>query len=514
MRNFSTLKTIIFTFLLLFVFLPEGIAQEKRKQKKEKKQLFNIASKVDTIVLDFQTKQFVKGFSKLDSIKNSGHLYQLIIKNLNTNLYQVSIGKKDSIRSESGITQDIFSLLNVDNLGKLIAQIPVIESVIENNKAEVQDLTKQSQELKRQLSSNSNLPSLDIIHNAEAQRIQDNLELYDEISFYLEQIKKQQDAILGLNETIDRLKSDVHYYQIISQIEDVNSPIRDIIPNSFNNLEDFVRSIQSLSTKIVEVKKEVDENFFDYQSKLAPKIINTEADSLLKQHKLIDSTYKTQSLALESLGKSTDSETLKKLLQFIVNIKNNSKNEYRSLPLQFNGDYGELKISITPRDSVGSLQKYETSIGLPWTKKRNFWALSIGAYHSSAVHDKDFVISTGENGFEIIEENTGGFEVGANAMIKVGNMFGKSSIGWHFGIGTGVSIGDELKPRVMFGGGPAFGKGNNKLFLDMGVMLGSIDDISNLYEKNTIYNAKPENIKVSRNKAGFFLSLNYSILGK
>jgi hypothetical protein len=98
-------------------------------------------------------------------------------------------------------------------------------------------------------------------------------------------------------------------------------------------------------------------------------------------------------------------------------------------------------------------------------------------------------------------------EFGLQAMMMMG--FCSSDEGYWFGsFGPGISIAKSVKPRLLFGFGYAFGK-RNMLTVGLNVIIGSVDRISNVYDVNTTYKQKPEQITVSQTEYGIGLTIGY-----
>lgn len=465
-----------------------------------------ISAQKDTIVLNFSDKT-VRGIEKFKHPK-PGKLYRVVIENINTNLYQVSINKNDSIIPQTNLPEDLFSLINLESINKLIAQIPIINGAKGSAATGTENLLNLFE--KHSVGPENKTPPSNM----------DSLLAANPILFLLmphfKNIANNQEDLAVIKGSLEEMKTFIYTYQLLEGIQDVNSDLyRSTSEQREIDVEELATGFINIRGYLKQTKDNIKADYGRYFTSIRPLIIDTREDTLNGYSTRIKEIHEEQLNLLAKIDSTISPETYKTLAQLLLNIKNNEDNEYCSLPLQFNGDFQVLSIKITPRVSSSHLQSYETEFTFPFQTKRDFWAISIGGYHSASLYDQDFVVEEAEGTFTIRKEKTGNFEVGANAMISMGQLFkANGSVGWHTGIGSGVSIGDKIKPRIMLGGGLVFGNKGNKLLFDGGVVMGSVDDISSLYEVDTPYSVQPQNVKISTNKAGFYLSLKYSILGK
>jgi hypothetical protein len=191
----------------------------------------------------------------------------------------------------------------------------------------------------------------------------------------------------------------------------------------------------------------------------------------------------------------------------MIDAENCRKREYVSLPFQLMGDQTKMHITIEPREKTSSLQAYSTDFVFPQEKN---WFMGVGSsFYVSFLHDDAYSTVTilTDTSYRVIKENPGSLEIGMQAMMMIG--FCSSNWGyWYASFGPGISISNKVKPRLLAGGGYAFGK-RNLFTVGVNFIVGAVDRKSEVIQLDTRYAQKPDQITVSRIEYGLCLTVGY-----
>ncbi|REG78228.1 hypothetical protein [Algoriphagus antarcticus] len=114
--------------------------------------------------------------------------------------------------------------------------------------------------------------------------------------------------------------------------------------------------------------------------------------------------------------------------------------------------------------------------------------------------------------FKLVEENEIDGEIGVAALFHAGRRLnvGSLELGAHLSVGTGVSLGEEVRARMLYGGGIAFGK-KNQLTFDIFRATGYVDRLGKQGIENGfdyVYLEKPT-VLVKQLQSDWGISVGY-----
>ena len=187
---------------------------------------------------------------------------------------------------------------------------------------------------------------------------------------------------------------------------------------------------------------------------------------------------------------------------------------YYSLPLQFTKEQTFLSISITPRKKEDAgpenkNQSYSTRLTFPFSKKGyNVTGIS---YYVSGLYDETFSIQKPTDTTSIYKsEPTSSREVGISVMYKAGGKIIKDWFGAHASIGVGASIANNVRPRILLGGGLSFGT-KHMISVDFGGIAGMVDRLTSAVVVGKEYSVKqvPSPITKQVLETSCFFSVGY-----
>jgi hypothetical protein len=175
--------------------------------------------------------------------------------------------------------------------------------------------------------------------------------------------------------------------------------------------------------------------------------------------------------------------TLDKIEKNIISIYQLYKNKtFTSLPIQFTGEEAEIKMSFIPKDSASNLQTYHLS-PIKFGRSPWYWGVGPGFYYSELQSERvgfeTVQVNDSTQNFRVLKENPIQGEIGVSALFHAGYKLPifHEFFGVHGSIGTGISLGEEIRARMLYGIGISFGK-KNHLTANIGGATGYVDRVS------------------------------------
>ena len=457
-----------------------------------------------TLRINFSSTE-VTGKDEIENL-NPGDLFYVAIDSINLNLYKVLINKTDSTVVKPDSAGNLFANFDLESLTTLASSFSPIGGLIGafvsrgNDKilvheGDIQDLavTKETPEA---------IDKEDAVSNV-IETIEEAYVAFGEQLSELHELKKEYRKLVNTY-TVSLLR----YGMSLSNKEARKTPWAKL-PDYGNIVDDFDKIYKDLTDLITANNN----TFTEYTTQILPySSVIYGVDSLRKSHEQIITYYEAQTKKLAEIEAKLDSSTYLPLLKSWIIGTNNSSNKFTSLPIQYSDQLNKLSIEIVPRNAEDRLQDYRTTLVFPSKEKEYFWGVSTGFYASSMTDEGYSLrseISESDTLFSIVEEDPGSFELGVNAMFRYGRrFFCADSFGWHLGFGPGLSISESIRSRLMLGGGIYGGK-KQKILLDAGIILGSVDRLSNLYREGDPLSEQPDRLTVSKTTVGAYVSLSY-----
>lgn len=426
------------------------------------------------VVLDFKTKNWTK---EVDCL-NKGEFFNVVIKNINLNLYKVELIDKDTILSKT-IETPTFDNITTTSLQNLVGSLT--DNLFLNSFS-----TDSITQGKKKDNCNRSIIAFGKI---------------------IEELKNNANTIIDKNVEINTLKLEVlkqRYF--ILESSNKNSKVKEVTSSY------ILEEVEKINKSILEVKEEIEKNEVEFSK------IKDENNSCIKSNKKYKTTVEfLEKLITESKAKiiefldTTKSENVEKLIKSISSLV--KVNEFRSLPVQYLAENSKIKIKITPREEGSSLSKYSTSVIVPKFKLKNQWSVGTSFYYSNLKSGSFSILGeeiNGSQGYRIIPEIESKSEIGVATLARLTMKSKEGSTGYNIIFGPGININKNIRPRLLIGGGLSFGDKNNISF-DFGGIIGYVDKKSNIVDLNKIYQSKPVNTTVTRLDYGFFISIGYFI---
>jgi hypothetical protein len=479
------------------------------------------SQEIHTIRLDFEKNCFYpEDINALNTLKK-GDLYQLKVENINMNLYKVVFNKKDTI-IVSNLTFPTFDLVSLGGITDLLAKInfetlstislpSTILSVDIQNKINNQGqyLLTDSEfdylmsELKSKNLLNSN--NLKVIIKSRILKDKDELIIKSQVA------KNYKQDIDSLSLTIQKK---IFSYLVL----DKNMPYYNLLSGNID-FDNVLLSAESIRARLKilseEIKKE-QSNYTKFISADNIKKFISEDNELREADKALMETFTKLISDVDKLYESINSEKVASWIKELIFKENNSSSTYTSLPQQLNGDQTKLNIQFVPIKEEYALPFYQTEIQFP-QRKRFYVGVGMSFYYTGFKNEsystEATILNDSTTNYQIVDEKHKKGELGLTTLIHFGwkPCYYDKNKDWfavNLVMGPALSITKAIRPRVVVGGGLAFGRKNmltiNGLFTG-----GYVDKKSEVYRTKTVYNNKPENITVSKLEGAVGISLGY-----
>ncbi len=455
----------------------------------------------DTIRLDFKTKKL-----DLESVQHiqKGKLYVFHIDNINMNLYDVSINKKDSVfpnrdlfpaldllgfdaigKVVDNIVNSVFSITGTENTNlnakreELLIQKGVVE--MENFRAlsegpnknfgfsslmklklnefssfEIQKLNIPDSSKKYLMDNNnkililtSQLDSIDSLILKSKQASIKNATRKEQVLIHISDAQNQIGAQLTavqpyfkeINDAVSKLN-----LQSIAYYESLDSFPKNPLIGSFSNLtmKETYELLHVLRNNVENFKKEIARIEDNYNGVKKNYKDLYESDSLIKKR---DSAYiKIVADAKSSLDKELAKISQTKILEHfaaLIHLENNKQRSYTSIPLQHNGNISQLEIKISAKKPEYG-PSYEAKYQFPNSR----FILGIGGafYYAFSFRDDQYsvretITSDTTSNFTIVKEEDKRGEVGFASLLHIGH---RIRIKQHENIGLNFVFGPAL----------------------------------------------------------------------
>lgn len=413
-----------------------------------------------------------------------GDCFVVEIKNINLNLYNVTINSQDQNKSTAvELPLPGTSTLNFDNLNKLTSNFNTTISSTKKDSIKKSDKELASLKfIKIKTFENTDKPCDDSKAKLDqlSQKIKQLYTIYDnkKTDLYIHRLKKLS------------ISNDQDEYNCYEELENIKT-----IRNDLNEL--------NLSLNQIMIEYEICINTLSKEAK---------ENATFKEY---DKNFKAISAELvklsEEFRKQISAEEVEKLLSSIINLTSNTT--FVSTPLQFTKEQTKLTVEITPKAANSTLQKYTYGPYIFPTDYENYWTVGTSLYYGFGFKNERYssigTTTAGVTTYTLVEEPQESGELGIAALLRCGKKFSNLNlIGYHFTLGTGLSIEKNPRPRLLGGIGLSFGNTHN-ITIDIGALAGYVDVKSNAVNTSDLFTEKPTNLTVTKLKFGGFLSVGY-----
>lgn len=424
---------------------------------------------------------------------NQGDFYKVVVRNINLNNYLVEMQVEDTVYYSAAVDFPFFGSVDISSIEGIVGTFSAALSQVTTEKSDSLEIVEIKEKFKIFHSKIVNLDSLLLIKNLDEnnymysdptvlQEIERVLENERKISVLLaEFLKKETDKInlLAIRFLETRIAS--------KALDEFN-------PNNPISTEEAINTSLSLIKNLNWLQKitdEVSKRYVDYFNKssvtdLIKQAGDIDSKKILKEKGEIEKVYAEAKTKISQAKAEMNIEKVEKNIVSIHQLYNSAI--YTSLPIQFTGEEAELKMSFIPKDSASNLQTYHLS-PIKFGKSPWYWAVGPGMYYSEVenrrVGFETIQVNDSTQNFRVLREDPLQGEIGVSALFHAGYKLPilNEFIGIHGSVGTGVSLSEEIRARMLYGGGIAFGK-KNHLTLNIGWATGYVDRVSSSFAES------------------------------
>lgn len=487
--------------LMLFLFGSWAYAQTKT-------QLESHPNKV--IELKFNERELVLNNQIDYRCLKVGEYYYVKVTGINQINYRVSVSQKDTLETPE-LKLPTFSDFNIETLTQAFQAVDFGGlkglNILEGPREQMTNLSEAQKKFESEK----------------------NPELWALLKLAIDQLNKYESKVSLYNRKIRN-----EFYQIDDYYRFIKSRILKSRLNDYHSnvsLNDEISKADCIYNNIVDLRREIDQNlnltdYLDNEIKIRNILISVDPEKLsqIQKKKFIlykeafDELIKTKEKVLanqkileENYIKTKEAisgEIWEKAMTSLSLIQNLQEPVYESLPIQYLGERSKVTINVTPRDPAYGLNSYSTTFMFP-VYRVPYFGLSSSFYFSGLKSDVFSVIAVPDTTtYKLVNEKEKKQEIGTALLAKFGRKH-NTWFGYHGSLGLGISFTDQVRPRVMAGGGFTLGT-KNSLAIDFGVIAGQVDRLSAAYNDLSIqYPTPPEQVTVSVLEKSYFLAVGY-----
>ncbi len=474
--------------LLLLAFTGTVSAQDLKNSNKN--------SDVPTLTFDFATKKFGNK-DEFDKLRK-GNSYQIKVTNVNLNNYKVTILNKDSIIATNVTSFPVFDLSMLGGIDDLLGKIDINTLSSGIPKSVLEHML---------LGSGTNQVAID--------KAKDEMEV--RINSEKKELEKLYMLLRGYNARIEDIAMGFQYEYLKFRVNNIDVLLNELnnankdfkIGETLKNMTELRKEIKSVSEKIAKQKLD----YLEFASKKKYSEI-MKLDDFKKADENLQSAFersiKDADTVLASISYDKIASWLTTYIDF-VNNKNN--NEYVSAEQRISDDVVKTTITFTPIPADSKLDAFSAKWEFP-KKSKMFIGLSMSFYYANLKDEvystKATVIDSDNTEYRIVNEKNNKGEMGIVSLIHLGwKPFEDKFRDFGFSLVTGpaLSLTKEVKPRIAFGGGIAYGE-KNMFTLNVLYMGGYVKKLSQAYTVDDVYNSEP-NPTVSKLNGALAFSLGY-----
>ncbi|MDN3203777.1 hypothetical protein [Algoriphagus sediminis] len=413
-----------------------------------------------------------------------GDFYQVMVHNINLNNYRVEMTIKDSVYYSSAIDFPVFGSIDISSLEGVVKELSA---------SEIEPIAAQ-----QSLEFADNIP----------EQIREFLEKQQA------QVRVESEKFKALTDRIDEERFDIMIFKVKAKSETADFDLTDF------KIDEKIKAFEQIKTELSSLNSSYSKDFkaftdFFQQSDIIDFFKGDIGPvTQLKQEKeKTEKAYSTLKAGLSKAITQISTDNVNKILTSVIHLYTN--NTFTSLPIQFTGDEAELKMSFIPKDSASNLQVYHLS-PVKFGKSPWYWAVGPGMYFSGLSNERvgfeTINVTDSTQQFKVLEENPQEGEIGVSALFHAGRRFrlGSLYVGIHASVGTGVSLGEDIRARMLYGGGLSFGE-KNHLVIDVGWARGYVDVLAKEFEEGLpegMFTEKPS-VLVQDLDTSWFISVGY-----
>lgn len=500
----------------------DSLAKEVKALQKRLTELEKTKNRVRISGKEVTLKAFPKikfDFTNPESITipnkiKEGDFYQIEVTGINLNQYVLVMENSDTVYS-TPLSFPTFGTLDLSSLTGLVASLsPKLSEEVE---AAVDKMAKSSPDKKsfEKGTFSTDREVADLLKELSA-KMESEKDLKELITARIEkemlQISQYLTSLKATNDVIDDKKYDYMAYRVMRQTNDTSDDYKPVIKDDLKEYDALRSALKTLKdtidTDVKALKKFIDSK--DIKNFLANTKDVDLKDNLAKTEKALTEASEKTARALELVS----SDNIEKQLVSVLNLY--QKQTYTSLPIQYHGEQATAKIKFVPKDSASGLQPYYLS-PVKFPHQRFYWSVGPSIYYAGLenqrVGSQTIQVNDSTQNYQLLKESTLEREMGAAVLLRGGAKLWRPSgwvpsLGVHFAVGTGLSLGEEVRPRMLLGGGFTLGQ-RHSLALDFGAIGGSVKVVSANADYEQLYTEKPE-VLINDFQYKFFWSVGYA----
>lgn len=443
---------------------------------------------VRVIKINFNDKS-IFDLTSLNNLKN-GDLYQVQIDSINLNKYDVNITKKDTTIT-SNVEFPLFKTIGLGEINDILklfsSSSKSIESLILNLKQKIEDNKAFTDEEQARLFLANQLQNLQSSSELLIAELKDNSNLINDSIIY------EMDIY------------DLKYLASSSTLQTIG------VSYSYKTPNEIIKYAETLRKELHKLKNRHKDIKAKYQAlKSSPEWTkHVKNEEVKKSDSLFNKAFTMIEPLIDNALNSISSKVVSDFITKIIFLEENNKKSYTSLPFQLTEDQTSLNITITPKKpEYGST--YSTELVFPYYKN---WYIGAGMsfyygnFKNTTYSTQGIQINDSTTLYAVKDENLKRGEFGLAAQIFLGYNFNRI-ISANLTFGPALSLSNPVKPRLLFGGGLAFGD-KNKVTIGLLGIAGSTSRLSTVYSENATYVAEPSNITINEFALSWGLSIGY-----
>jgi hypothetical protein len=486
------MQKLLLSLIVLISTLQISLAQNQAKAKKK------VDSDNETISIKYQVAFDFSNPLEITYPKKikTGDFYQVVVEGINLNNYIVQLQNSDTVYSAKALDFPIFGGIDISDLSFSSLNISSLFTIPVEKKKD----------------GNGKVFTSALIQAPDTVLLR---EIHDIIK-----LSQNFLTIFKFDLAESNIKIDNQYFDLTKAR--IRAKALAQIPSTEGiDIDQKLKDFDTLRYQLIDLKKGFDINLksFDEYFNQPKVIIQIEKEENLKLKKLkeeVVSAYNDKKQNLNSLQSKVNNENVEKAMVSVYQLYQTTT--YTSLPIQFNGEEAELRMKFIPKDSASNLQSYTLS-PIKFGRSPWYWAVGPSLYYSKLQEERvgleTIQVNDSTQNFKVLPESALKGELGVAALFHFGRKLNLSKgvdMGIHLSVGTGVSLSDTVKPRLLYGGGFSVGE-RHHLTVDLGWATGYVNRVSTRITDDpigydTIYPVKPD-VLVTGLDTKFFIGVGY-----
>ncbi len=458
-------------------------------------------SKLPEIIFEFPKTGAICDSIFLPKKVEAGDFYRIRVKGVNLNNYYVSFSSKDTIYSHK-LDFPTLGSIDVSEIQSLITTFMIGEEVGDSNGDEI---AKNAKDFSNNKSNHFSVNKQSEFYPKQQTGVNVRKKIEAMLKYYNLKLLEYGEILLGFKKNISNKEFEYMNYRLhksmLLKVDGID-PSSDLkLFLSYRGALDYLR--QAVKKDVTELNAFIENNsdVQDFLSNSKNKDKKIELEKVFTDFNLI--TKKSNEIT-ELISPQKVEELMKSVIYLY------QETEYVSLPIQFNGEEASVEMTFTPKDPKSGLQTYKLP-PIKFPKQSKYWSVSSTIYYSGMktqrVGFEKIAINDTVTKYKAFKEDPLKAEIGTALLLR-GGMILDNNLGVHFAVGTGISLGEEIRPRAMIGAGLSCGV-YNRLTVDVGLNVGYTKVLSSHADLDKYYVDQPQFL-INQLKASYFIGIGYT----